>query len=145
MLERLLAAASRDRRSASHRRWLAAAAAAAVLAGGTAGGAAAWRSTHGVHWAQTAAATHGHVHIAVHLADQAGGTRLQMSLTGVPSDARCSLVAISRAGRTEIAGWWEASYSGEAQMTGTTSISRRDLAKLRVVTDAGQTLVVVPV
>jgi hypothetical protein len=30
-------------------------------------------------------------------------------------------------------------------MTGTTSIPRRDLAKLKVVTDSGQTLVVVPV
>jgi predicted anti-sigma-YlaC factor YlaD len=144
MLERLLAAASGERRVATHRRWLAAAAAVVVLGGGT-GGALAWQAAQGPQWAQVASSSNGPVHVSVRLADQSGGTRVEMALHGVRSEERCRLVAVSRDGHSETAGWWEASYSGTATMTGTTSIARKDLAKLKVVTDAGQTLVVVPV
>ena len=106
---------------------------------------AAWRSTHGTHWQQVAASSSGPVHVSVRLAAASGGTRLHLRLSGVRSGQRCSLVAVSRNGRTEVAGWWVASYSGAAEMTGTTSIARADLARLEVVTDAGKTLAVVPV
>jgi hypothetical protein len=145
MLERLLSAAARERRTATRHRWIASAAAVVVLAGGSAGGALAWQAAQGSPWQQVAAADSGAVHVSVQLADQAGGTRVHMTLTGVRSDERCSLVAISRTGRSEVAGWWAASYSGTAQMTGTTSIPRSQLATLQVVTDAGKTLAVVPV
>jgi hypothetical protein len=144
MLDRLLAAAARERRHASRTRWLAAAAAVVVLAGGSTGAVIATRGPS-AHWQQTVAAASGPVHLSVRLADSASGTKLDMRMSGVPSGARCSLVAVSRSGRTEDAGWWEATYEGTAHITGTTSIARRDLAQLKVVTDSGKTLVTVSV
>jgi len=97
------------------------------------------------HWQQTAAAASGAVHLKVRLADEASGTRLDMTMWGVARGQRCSLVAVSRDGRSEAAGWWEATYDGTAHITGTTSIARKDLTQLKVVTEQGKTLVVVPV
>src|SRR4051794_8435264 len=144
MLDRLLVAAARERRRASRTRWLAAAAAVVVLVGASTGAVVATRDS-GTHWQQTAVAAAGPVHLTVKLVDQANGTKLDMRMWGVARDERCSLVAVSRDGRTEDAGWWEASYTGTAHVTGTTSIPRRDLAQLKVVTDAGKTLVVVSI
>jgi hypothetical protein len=144
MLERLLAAASTERRRASRSRWVAAAAAAALIAGAGSGAVLATRGD-GAHWQQTAAAASGPIHLKVQLADQANGTKLDMTLWGVQRGQRCSLVAVSRDGRAEDAAWWDATYEGTAHITGTTSIARRDLTKLEVVTDTGKTLVVVPV
>ena len=143
MLERLLVAATRQRRGESKHRWLAAAAAVAVLALGTSGGAAAWRAAHATHWKSLAAAN-GPVHLSVKLAAADGGTRLEMAMRGVDRDERCSLIAVSRTGRTEVAGWWEA-YTGTAHVTATTSIVPADLRELKVVTDDGRTLVTVRV
>jgi anti-sigma factor RsiW len=140
MLDRLLAAAARERRHASRTRWVAAAAAVVLLAGAGTGALVATRG-HGAHWQQTAAAVAGPVHLRVRLADQANGTKLDMTMSGVTRGQRCSLVAVSRDGRTENAGWWDATYDGTAHITGTTSIARRDLTQLKVVTDDGKTLV----
>jgi hypothetical protein len=140
MLDRLLAAAARERRHASRTRWLAAPAAVVVLAGASTGAVVATRDT-GTHWQQTAAAAAGPVHLKVKLVDQANGTKLDMTMWGVARGERCSLVVVSRDGRTETAGWWDANYAGTAHITGTTSITRRDLRELKVVTDAGKTLV----
>jgi predicted anti-sigma-YlaC factor YlaD len=145
MLDRLLAAASQERRHASRSRWLAAAAAAVLIAGAGTGAVVATRGTSGTHWQQSAAAATGPVHLRVKLADNASGTKLDMTMWGVASGERCSLVAVSRDGRTETAGWWDATYAGRAHITGTTSIARRDLTQLKVVTDAGKTLVTVAV
>jgi hypothetical protein len=144
MLDRLLAAAATERRRASRARWVAAAAAVVVLAGAGTGAVVATRHS-GAHWQQTAIAAAGPVHLTVKLADQASGTKLDMTMSGVTRGQRCSLVAVGRNGRTEDAGWWEATYEGTAHITGTTSIARNDLTQLKVVTDAGKTLVVVPV
>lgn len=144
MLDRLLAAAATERRRASRARWLAAAAAAVLIAGAGTGAVLATRD-HGAHWQQTAAAAAGPVHLTVRLADYASGTKLDMTMSGVAAGQRCSLVAVGRDGRTEDAGWWEATYEGTAHITGTTSIARKDLTQLKVVTATGRTLVVVPV
>lgn len=145
MLERLLAAAAQERRGASRARWLVAAAAAVVVAAAGTGVVVAAGGSNGTHWQQSAAAATGPVHLQVKLADQANGTRLDMTMWGVAAGQRCSLVAVSRDGRTETAGWWDATYAGRAHITGTTSIPRRDLTQLKVVTDAGKTLVTVAV
>ena len=115
-----------------------------VLAGAGTGAVVATRG-NGAHWQQTAKAAAGPVHLTVKLADQASGTKLDMTMSGVTSGQRCSLVAVGRDGRTEDAGWWEATYEGTAHITGTTSIARKDLTQLKVVTEEGKTLVVVPV
>jgi putative zinc finger protein len=140
MLERLLAAAQRERRRVARGRWLAAAAAVVVLVAGTAGGVAGWRATHATSWTSYAASS-GRVHLSVKLASAQSGTRLEMSMRGVAKDERCSLVVVARDGRTEVAGWWEATYSGTAHINGTTSIPRSQVAQLRVVTDTGERLV----
>jgi predicted anti-sigma-YlaC factor YlaD len=140
MLDRLLAAA-RERRRASRTSWVAAAAAVVILVGASTGAVIATRD-HGTHWQQAVAASAGSVHLRVRLVDQANGTKIDMTMSGVARGERCNLVAVSRDGRTESAGWWDATYAGTAHITGTTSISRRDLTQLKVVTDAGKTLVV---
>jgi hypothetical protein len=144
-LERLLAAAASERRRASRARWVAVAAAVVLFAGAGTGAVIATRDSGAAHWQQTAAAASGAVHLKVRLADEASGTRLDMTMWGVARGQRCSLVAVSRDGRSEAAGWWEATYDGTAHITGTTSIARKDLTQLKVVTEQGKTLVVVPV
>jgi hypothetical protein len=140
MLDRLLGAAERERRSDTRRRWLAAAAVLVMLAGGTGGSVAAWQATHGNDWPRYDVAQ-GQVHLVVTVSDDEGGTKLEMALWGVDPEERCALVAVSRDGREEVAGWWEATYAGTAKITGTTSIPREQLSRLRVVTDGGRTLV----
>jgi hypothetical protein len=140
MLDRLLGAAERERRTDTRRRWLAAAAVVVMLAGGSAGAAAAWQATHGNDWPRYEAAQ-GQVRLVVTVSDDEGGTKLEMALWGIDPEERCSLVAVARDGREEIAGWWEATYAGTAKVTGTTSIARAELSQVRVVTDHGATLV----
>jgi hypothetical protein len=145
MLDRLLAAAASERRRASRARWLAAAAAVVLIGGAGTGAVIATQHDGAAHWQQTAAAVSGPVHLKVKLADEASGTKLDMTMWGVERGQRCSLVAVGRDGRSESAGWWEATYSGTAHITGTTSIARKDLTQLKVVTEQGKTLVVVSV
>jgi hypothetical protein len=140
MLERLLVAASRDRRAATHRRWLAVAAAVAVLAGGTTAGVAVHRSMTATHWQQVSAAD-GPVHMTVDMQPGATGTALHLWLRGVPSGERCRLVAIADDGSRDFAGSWEATYSGTATIRGITSIERSHLHRLAIETYDGTTLV----
>ena len=140
MLERLLTAASRDRRVAAHRRWLAVAAAAAVIAGGTTAGIAIHRSMSATHWQQVSASANG-VHMRVDLQPASTGTSMQLWLRGVESGERCRLVAVSDDGSQDVAGSWEATYSGTATIRGTTSIARAHLSRLVIKTYDGKTLV----
>ena len=140
MLERLLVAASRDRRVASHRRWLAAAAAVAVLAIGTTAGVVLHNSMTATHW-QRVTATAGKVHIAVDVEPGDTGTALKLWLRGVPAGERCRLVAIADDGSRDTAGSWEATYSGTATIRGITSIERSHLSRLAIETYDGTILV----
>lgn len=139
LLDRVLGAVDRERRAETRRRWLAGAAVVVLLAGGTGGAVAAWQATHGRHWPRYEA-QHGQVHLTVTVAGGEGGTMLDMALWGVAPEQRCSVIAVSRGGRTEVAGWWEATYAGTAKITGSTSIEPKDLSELRVVTETGATL-----
>lgn len=144
LLERLLATAARERRVARHRRLLAAVAAAALVAGGTVGGIAAYDAATRPHW-PAVSATAGPVHMRVEMARVATGTALTLTLSGVPSEERCRLVAVSDTGTREVAGSWEASYTGTAWIKGTTSIPYRHIAQLVVETDSGRQLAAVRV
>ena len=73
-----------------------------------------------------------------------GGTGLKLQLSGVPALEHCSLVAVGRDGRREVAASWEATYEGTATFDGTTSIPASELASLRIETDTA-TLVTLPV
>jgi hypothetical protein len=140
ILERLLRSVARDRRVAAHRRWLAVAAAAVVLAGGTTAGVAIHDSMSATHW-QHVSAQAGSVHMKVDVEPAATGTTLQLWLRGVQSGERCQLIAVADDGSQDIAGSWEATYSGTATIRGTTSITRAHLSRLVIKTYEGKTLV----
>jgi anti-sigma factor ChrR (cupin superfamily) len=140
LLERLLTAADRDRKVAGRRRWLAAAAAVVALAGGGVGTAAVYNAATSPEWHSVAAAK-GPVHMTVKMAQISTGTSLTLSLSGVPSDEHCRLIAISDNGAREVAGSWEATYSGTAVIKGTTSFGYKHLSRLVIETYAGQELV----
>ncbi|MBV9099001.1 MAG: zf-HC2 domain-containing protein [Frankiaceae bacterium] len=136
MLERLLAAATRERRTTAVRLRLVAVAAAVVLVGGSVGGVALYRS-------MTAASTHavtasaGHVHLRVEMAAASNGTALTIWLSGVRAEEHCELVAVSDTGAREVASSWEATYSGSAVIKGTTAIPYAHLRQFVVQTYDG--------
>lgn len=140
ILERLLAATTRERQHASRRRWLAVAAAAVIIAGGTTAGVSMWHSMHTTHWQQVSAAA-GPVSMVVDMQSATTGTVLQLSLRGVPSGERCRLIAVADDGTRDVAGSWEATYSGVARIRGITSIERAHLQRLLIKTYDGRTLV----
>lgn len=123
-----------------HRRLLAAAAAVVMLAGAGIGLFAATRSHQTVF--RTAS---GPVHMDVTLASAHSGTTLAVSVSGLPVDEHCRLIAISDSGARDVAGRWDATYSGRAQETGSTSIPRADLARLVLLGDHGEQLAAVNV
>jgi hypothetical protein len=60
-----------------------------------------------------------------------------LQLSGVPSEEHCQLIAISDTGAREVAGSWEASYTGTAVIHGTTAIPYQHLRKLVIETYDG--------
>jgi hypothetical protein len=147
--ERLVEAARADR--ARRRRGLAVAAvaAAAVLLGVLLAG-----QLPGLPWSQdgashttTASATDAKtaVRADVRLMPDATGSELRLNLAGVAPDEHCSLVAITSDGLRDVAATWEATYEGEAAVVGHTSFRPDQIKQLLVVTEAGRTLVQVPI
>jgi hypothetical protein len=63
----------------------------------------------------------------------------------VAPDEHCSLVAITSDGLRDVAATWEATYEGEAAVVGHTSFRPDQIKQLLVVTEAGRTLVQVPI
>ena len=147
LLERLLAGVARHRRRT--RRRLLVAAAAAVVALLSVGGTAAILHSQAPHprvvRAEGQAVSGTVVRASVGVLGKPWGTELTLRLHGVPRGEHCRLVAVARDGRTEVAGSWEVSYSGDTNLTGATAIHPKDLRSLRVVTSAGQELVDLPV
>jgi predicted anti-sigma-YlaC factor YlaD len=93
---------------------------------------------------------HGHqdvgpVQMSVSLAAQKTGTSYTVSVSGLPIDEHCKLIAVAKDGTRDVAGRWDATYQGQAKETGSTSIPRSDLAKLVLLGTDGQQLVVVNV
>lgn len=69
------------------------------------------------------------------------GTSISLSLSGVSPNQRCLLLVIDKSGQQEIAGEWRASYSGQANIDGSTAIQTSSLEALRVVSNNGNTLI----
>jgi predicted anti-sigma-YlaC factor YlaD len=141
---RLVAAAGADRRRARHRRRALAAAAAAVVAAGTAGGVAAAvlpTATSPTVFRAADAATG--VRGTVRLTAEPTGTAIDLTVSGVPSDDHCRLIAVSTAGARDVAGSWLAGYHGAAHVDGSTAIPRSRLAALLVEGPGGRTLLAV--
>jgi anti-sigma factor RsiW len=146
LLDRLLAAVAAERRRTVRARWLTAVAAAVVLGVGALAGVT-LTGGGGQRPVAVASATDPHTHVAatVWLRPKQWGTEVSLRLRGVAADERCSLVAVASDGHRESAGSWQASYSGNADVTGAVSVAPAQLTRLDVVTFAGRTLVSVPV
>lgn len=72
------------------------------------------------------------------------GTRIDLTITGLPGGERCTLVAVSP-GRTDIAGTWDETYDGPARVWGTSALRLGQLTALRVEMDTGKLLLRIPV
>jgi anti-sigma factor RsiW len=83
----------------------------------------------------------GRVQMQVRLASQTTGTTLRLSVSGLPDDEHCQLYAIAKDGTRELAGQWNATYSGRAQFWGSTSIPRADLSQIVLLGTDGTRLV----
>ena len=68
------------------------------------------------------------------------GTQVAVTLTGVRPGEECQLVAGTADGRWEVASTWQATYRGEATVTGSTGLQLADIRHLTVKTAAGQNL-----
>jgi anti-sigma factor RsiW len=119
-------------------------AASLVLLAGVGAGATAW-ATHDTSPSRYSATGADGVRMSVSLDAQATGTALHVTVSGLPKDEQCRLVAVGRAGNRDLAGVWTATYEGDAQQTGSTDIPRSQLAQLVLTGTNGETLVSVPV
>jgi len=73
------------------------------------------------------------------------GTRVALDLTGVRPGEDCELIAWTADGRKEVASTWQATYQGEATVTGSTSLPLADIAGLTIKTPDGRRLLNLPV
>lgn len=87
----------------------------------------------------------GPVQMSVSLTAQKTGTSYTVSVSGLPVDEHCKLIAVAKDGTRDVAGRWDATYQGQAKQTGSTSIPRNELSKLVLLGTDGQQLAVVNV
>jgi predicted anti-sigma-YlaC factor YlaD len=124
-----------------HRRLLAVAAALVLVAGA---GVGSWVGLRG-HDHRYNSLGRGPVHMSVTLASQSTGTGLAVTVSGLPTDEHCRLIAIAQDGTRDVAGRWNATYQGQAKETGSTSIPRSQLSKLVLLGTNGKRLATVTV
>ena len=139
---RLHAVATGERR---RRRRAAAAVAAAVLVVSVGvAGVVALRSADGPPQRDVVTAAAGAVHAQAALTATQNGTRVVLTLEGVPANEQCRLVAVSRHGQRQTASTWTATYHGEASITGWLSMPPGDIDRLVVETLDGDALLTLP-
>jgi len=119
---------------------------AALGAGLYAGVAGPSSSVSAGHPTETMSATDPHTHVSATaaLTAEAWGTRMDLSLRGLPAGTTCRLLVRSRDGGTETAGTWGSGYSSAATVPVSTSMSPQDISGMTVVTASGATLVTLP-
>lgn len=129
-----------------YRRLTAVAAAAVLIAGASVGSLVVFGGDHHARVPSvTATNTQNNVTMEVTLAAQTTGTGLRVTVSGLPKNEHCKLIAIAKDGSREVAGRWNATYSGWAQQTGSTSIPQSQLSQLVLLGTGGKHLVTVPV
>ena len=122
------AAAGRTRPTRAARgRLLAVAAGVVVLAGAGVGAGVAFSgspasSTHSV-------TAHG-IHLVVDATPAGTGTRLALTVSGLPAQERCHLLALAADGTLHDAGSWTANYDGAAKLVESTDVTRSQLRGL---------------
>jgi Putative zinc-finger len=140
---------ARAERLQRRRKWAGAVAAAAVIiavlgVGAVTGG---WWGNDRADQVTVASATDARsdVRADVSLMRDDTGSQLALRLTGVAPEEHCKLVAVDADGHWDVAAAWVATYQGQATVTGHSSFRPDQIKRLLVVTDAGRTLVKVPI
>ena len=126
------------------RRVRAAVVAAALVVVAVAGGVVALLSADGPPQRDVVTAAAGAVHARAALTATQNGTRVVLTLGGVPANEQCRLVAVSRHGQRQTASTWTATYHGEASVTGWLSMPAGDIDRLVIETLDGTTLLTLP-
>jgi predicted anti-sigma-YlaC factor YlaD len=161
LLDRLLNAAASERRRDRRRRWLTSVAAAVIALAGIGVAIGVSQDRHetvsaklpvGVSETFTATNPLTHVQASVTEWKKGWGASLQVTVTGVTADlagARCQLIAVGPAGKTDVAASWAApneGYRGTSKVdaNGATALASSDITAFKVVGSDGATLVWVP-
>ena len=82
------------------------------------------------------------VHGQARLQATPAGTRIVLTVRGLPADERCRLVAVSRGG-ADVAASWSARYDGTASIVGTSAIPEHRLTALRVESASHKLLLII--
>jgi Putative zinc-finger len=72
------------------------------------------------------------------------GTQISLTISGLPPDQRCILIALSPAG-TDVAATWNTAYTGTAHIEGTSAIPVNQITALEVESPAHRFLLRIPV
>ena len=72
------------------------------------------------------------------------GAEIDLAVAGLPAGERCVMLAVSGRG-SDVAGTWDATYSGTARVAGTTAIPLRQLTSVRVESAGGRLLLTIAV
>lgn len=148
LLDRVLTTMDTERTEArsARRRRQGLAAAAAVLAVGSVAGVALTVLDDGPPAAVLIAAGESDFGVSAETAVQPElwGTRITMTLRGLPLGTSCRLVARAGDDRAETIASWHVSYQDNLKVEGMTSIFPDDLAALEVVDDDGRRLITTP-
>jgi len=119
----------------------AAAAAVVVVAGVGIGIAVHQHGSNGTNPANlTVSHKQGPIDMRVQVVDQTSSSTLHVTVSGVPSDEHCRLIAVGTDGSRELAGQWDATYSGWADFTGSTRFSLSNLSRLVLLGSNGRAL-----
>lgn len=135
--------AQAPRRRSRTRMLVAAAAAVVALAGIGVGVGVATSGSNTPHPTFSAAA--GTVHMTAQLEPADTGTTMHVTVSGLPVEEECTLVAVAHDGSRHVAGQWTASYAGKAEITTATDLSPAQLQQLVLLGTDGQTLVTMAV
>ncbi len=68
------------------------------------------------------------------------GSNLDVSIAGVPAGTRCTVVVVTKDGQQQTAATWVASYSGTAHVKGTVAAAWKSIAHVDIVDDTGKVL-----
>lgn len=121
---------------------LAVAAAGLVAAGGVGTGVAVMTSASPA--ATTVQASSADVHAWATIRAAGAGSRITLTMQGVPHGATCWLVAVGRDGERDRTPSWTVDYGGDVSWTGTVALTPDQLSHLDVVTADGRTIVSLP-
>lgn len=140
--QRLRRQAVRPRPPRRRNRWLLAAAAAVVVGVGGVGTTVVMSSR--APEPTTVQASANGVHAAARIVAEGSGSRITLTMGGVPDGATCWLVAVGRDGERDRSPSWVVDYGGDVTWSGTVALTPDQLDHLDVVTGDGRTIVSLP-